>query len=118
MRLSDAERERLFEQLAANAAAGRIGLDELERRVAAIEAAESHEQATAVMGDLPFVRDTTPESAPRRRWGRGYGHGSAESPRPDWHPTGERFRDPGTDQVMRVWLDAGGARHYVVDDDT
>ena len=36
---------------------------------------------------------------------------------PDWRPTAERFRDPRTNRVMRVWEDAGGARHYVADDD-
>jgi hypothetical protein len=117
VRLSDAERERLFEQLSSHAAAGRIALDELERRVAALEASESREQAAEVMADLPFVPATgVQDSASHRRWGRGYGHAAAEAPQPDWHPTAERFRDPGTDQVMRVWLDAAGARHYVVDD--
>ena len=29
----------------------------------------------------------------------------------------ERFRDPRTNRVMRVWVDAAGARHYVADDE-
>ena len=47
------------------------------------------------------------------RWGRG--HGEAEKPQPDWQPTSERFRDPRTRAVLRVWVDPGGARHYVAE---
>jgi len=50
----------------------------------------------------------------RPRWGRG--HGDADAPQAGWRPTNERFRDPSTNRVMRVWEDAGGARHYVPDD--
>jgi len=49
------------------------------------------------------------------RWGRG--HGDAEAPHAGWRPTNERFRDPKTNRVMRVWEDAGGSRHYVPDDE-
>lgn len=113
MLLSDADREVLFERLALHAAAGRIGIEALERRVAAIVAAETREQAAAVMADLPPVGGaTSPEQRPR--WGRG--HGEAQTPDPDWHPTDERFRDPRTKNVMRVWVDTAGGRHYVVDD--
>jgi hypothetical protein len=32
-------------------------------------------------------------------------------------PTAERFRDPSTKKIMRVWIDpADGSRHYVPDD--
>ncbi len=34
-------------------------------------------------------------------------------PAADWRPTAERFRDPRTNRVMRVWEDAGGGRHYL-----
>jgi hypothetical protein len=30
-----------------------------------------------------------------------------------WTPTDEVFRDPGTERMMRVWVDRGGDRHYV-----
>jgi hypothetical protein len=111
--LSDADREVLFEQLAIHAATGRIGIEALERRVAAVAAAETREQAAAVMADLPPVGD---EPAPARRplWGKG--HGEAARAAPDWHPTNERFRDPRTNNVMRVWVDTAGGRHYVIDD--
>jgi hypothetical protein len=42
-------------------------------------------------------------------------HGEADSPEPDWIPTDEVFRDPGTGRLMRVWADGAGARHYVPD---
>ena len=41
------------------------------------------------------------------------GHGEADAAAPDWQPTSERFRDPRTQRIMRVWVDAAGARHYV-----
>ena len=59
------------------------------------------------MADLPPV---ALESAPppRLRWGSG--HGESEKPAPGWRATNERFRDPRTSKVMRVWVDtAGGA---------
>jgi len=123
--LSDAEREFLFEQLKRHSAAGRLSIDELERRVAAIEQARSREAAAAVMADLPPLPAEGVADAGARaglgagawtRWRRGRGHGAAAAVRPDWQPTAERFRDPGTNQVMRVWVDAGGGRHYVPDD--
>ena len=42
-------------------------------------------------------------------------HGESATAHPDWSPTEERFRDPSTGRLMRVWLDHGGARHYVPD---
>ena len=117
MLLSDAERELLFEALKRHAAAGRLSIDELECRVAGIEQAPSREAAAAVMADLPPLPAQGSGSAGgRTRWRRGGGHGAAATARPDWQPTGERFRDPGSDTVMRVWVDADGGRHYVPDD--
>jgi hypothetical protein len=40
-------------------------------------------------------------------------HGESQKPSPDWTRTEELFNDPSTNRVMRVWLDAGGDRHYV-----
>jgi hypothetical protein len=112
VRLSDRDREVLYERLKHHAAEGRIGIEELERRIAAIALAETRDAAAAVMADLPPL----PGPPPRRRllrWGRS--HGDAETPEPDWHPTGERFRDPRTNKVMRVWVDQAGGRHYVAE---
>jgi hypothetical protein len=106
--LSDADRELLYETLKRHAAEGRLEIPELERRVAAIADAQTREQAAAVVADLPPLSEERPRPP---RWGRG--HGEADAPAPDWQPTNERFRDPGSNKVMRVWVDSGGGRHYV-----
>ncbi len=105
----------MFERLSRHAAAGRLDVAELERRVEAVAAAQTREQATAALADLPPLSATAPSSGRPRR---GRGHGDADAPQPDWQPTGERFRDPRTERVMRVWIDAGGGRHYVVDEES
>jgi hypothetical protein len=112
VRLSDADREELFEKLNRHVAAGRLDLAELERRVALVVEAETREQAAGVLADLPALPG---DPAPARARGR-RGHGDADAPEIDWRPTDERFRDPRTSRVMRVWEDAAGQRHYVVDE--
>lgn len=116
MRLSDADREQLFEALKRHAAAGRLDVPELERRVAAIAHAQTREEASAVVADLPPLapQPAAPRTG-RPRWGRG--HGDADAPASDWQPTNERFRDPRTNKVMRVWVDSAGGRHYVADNE-
>lgn len=42
-------------------------------------------------------------------------HGESDAPEPGWTPTNEVFKDPGTDRLMRVWVDRVGERHYVPD---
>ena len=42
-------------------------------------------------------------------------HGESDAPEPGWTPTDEVFKDPGTDRLMRVWVDRLGDRHYVPD---
>ena len=113
MRLSDSDRERLYRRLSEHAAHGRLDVAELERRVAGVSAAQTREQAAQLFADLPALPGDPPPA--RARWGRG--HGDADAPAPEWRPTGERFRDPRTQRVMRVWEDAGGRRHYVADDE-
>jgi Domain of unknown function (DUF1707) len=116
MRLGDADREVLFELLKRHAAEGRLDVTELERRVSAVDAAETREAAAEMMADLPPLAEPAPRTRRqgRLRWGRG--HGDADRPEPDWRPTNERFRDPRTGKVMRVWLDSSGGRHYVSED--
>jgi hypothetical protein len=116
VRLGDRDREQLFDRLSRHAAEGRLDLDELERRVAVVSAATTREEAAAVLADLPPLAGESPAPS-RARPRRGRGHGDADSPRADWRPTAERFRDPRTNRVMRVWEDPAGARHYVADDD-
>ena len=113
MRLSDSDREVLFEKLGRHAAAGRLDLEELERRVAAIVGAQTREEAADVMADLPPL----PGDSPPSRLRRGRGHGDAAAPAVDWRPTRERFRDPRSNRVMRVWEDPAGGRHYVAEDE-
>lgn len=46
-------------------------------------------------------------------------YGERSDPQMGWTPTDEVFRDPGTDRLMRVWLDPkDGTRHYVPEDRT
>jgi Domain of unknown function (DUF1707) len=107
--LSEADREQLYEKLKRHAVEGRLSMQELERRVAVVAMAESRETAAAAMADLPPLAGESETVRPR--WGRG--HGDADAPGPDWRPTNERFRDPRSGRVMRVWMDPGGGRHYV-----
>lgn len=114
MLLSDADREPFYEALKRHAAAGRIDVAELERRVTLVAQAETHEVAAEALAGLPPLAPSVPAPKSRRAgWGRG--HGEAEKPQPDWRPTGERFRDPRTQAVLRVWVDSGGTRHYVAE---
>lgn len=115
MLLSDADRERLYEQLSVHAAADRITLDELERRVAAVAAASTREQAAAIVADLPPLPPAEAQGG-RRLFGRRYG--VADAPSPDWQATNERFRDPESGRLMRVWVDSAGGRHYLADADS
>jgi hypothetical protein len=111
-RLSDRDRDELVELLAQHSAEGRLTIDELERRVAAAYQAQSRDEATALIADLPSPKSKT---RPRGR-GRGRGHGEASEPEIGWVATDERFRDPRTQRIMRVWVDqASGTRHYVPD---
>ncbi|MGH2916954.1 MAG: DUF1707 SHOCT-like domain-containing protein [Solirubrobacteraceae bacterium] len=117
MALADSDRELLYEQLSRQAAAGAIDLDELERRVAAVSGAQTREQALAALADLPPLAPNpgTEPRAPAPRLGWKPSHGEADAAAPDWQPTPERFRDPRTGRVMRVWEDAAGGRHYLPD---
>ena len=98
--------------LAQNAAVGRLTVEELEERVEALYRARSTGEAAALTADLPPL----PAGDRGRRLG-GRGHGEASSPGPGWLATNERFRDPSTRRIMRVWVDpASGERHYVPDE--
>jgi DNA-binding SARP family transcriptional activator len=53
----------------------------------------------------------------KRRGIRRGRHGQTRQPEPNWVPTAERFRDPPTGVIMRVWIDPSDeSRHYVPDD--
>jgi Domain of unknown function (DUF1707) len=104
--LGDADRDALAEALGRHYAEGRIDTDELSRRLDLVYG----DEAAAALDGLPPL--AAPARRARRRWGRR--HAESDAPEPGWLPTNERFVDPTTSRVMRVWIDpAGGARHYV-----
>jgi len=123
--IGDADRDRLTALLREHYAAGRISLDELRRRVGVVLAVAYADEAAAALADLPPIAAGTagpgasggnaPGGAGRPRWGRR--HAQVAEPQPGWVPTPERFRDPSSGTIMRVWTDpADGSRHYVPDD--
>jgi DNA-binding SARP family transcriptional activator len=72
---------------------------------------EHTERAIAERTGVPGTPGT---SGRVRRRGR---HGQTRKPEPGWVPTAERFRDPPTGVIMRVWIDPSDeSRHYVPDD--
>ena len=108
---SDADRERLVALLREHYAVGLFGLDELDRRVGVVLSAQYLDEMAAAVSDLPAA---APGTAPQRRVRRRRGHAHADQPAAGWVPTSERFRDPSTSMVMRVWVDpADQSRHYV-----
>ena len=114
--VSDADRERLIALLREHYAAGLFGLDELDRRVGTVLGAQFLDEAAAAVADLPAAAPGTAAagSARPRRPRRRRGHAHADQPAAGWVPTSERFRDPSTSMVMRVWVDpADQSRHYV-----
>lgn len=119
--LADADRERLAALLGEHYAQGSLSLDELRRRVGLVLAAEYSDEAMAAIADLPLLGGAAAGSGgpgePRMPIGQRRRHAQAAAPGPGWTPTPERFRDPSTKKIMRVWIDpADGSRHYVPDD--
>jgi DNA-binding CsgD family transcriptional regulator len=114
--LGDADRERLVALLREHYAVGRLDLDDLRRRVGVVLAAANAEQATVALADLPPAGVPDTPGAGRRRGSRGR-HAQASEPEPGWMRTAERFRDPYSGVIMRVWIDPSDeSRHYVPDD--
>jgi hypothetical protein len=109
----DADRERLIARLREHYARGELDLDELDRRVGIVLAATYVDEAAAAVAGLPQLAGPAAGSDPGRRRSR-RGHAQAATPGAGWVPTDERFRDPTTRTVMRVWVDpADQSRHYV-----
>ena len=118
---ADADRERLVALLREHYAVGLFGLDELDRRVGLVLSAQYLDEMAAAVADLPgapasgppAAGSPAPRPARRRR-----GHAHADQPAAGWIPTSERFRDPSTRTIMRVWIDpADHSRHYVPEPD-
>jgi DUF1707 SHOCT-like domain len=114
-RLADeAGRERLVAVLREHYALGEFGLDELDRRVGMVLSARYLDEAALAVADLPQLAGpgTAGEPSIKHR----HRHAQAAQPAAGWIPTDERFRDPTTRVVMRVWIDpADQSRHYVPD---
>jgi Domain of unknown function (DUF1707) len=114
---SDADRERLVALLREHYAVGLFGLDELDRRVGVVLSARYLDEAATAVADLPgttATRTAGPGTGAPRRARRRRGHAHADQPAAGWIPTNERFRDPSTSTIMRVWVDpADQSRHYV-----
>lgn len=121
--VSEADRERLLGLLREYYARGELDLDEMSRRVGIVLAsAYSDEAAAAVTGLPPLPRvasgEPSPARASRGRLGQRRRHAQRLEPGAGWVPTPERFRDPSTRMIMRVWIDpADLSRHYVPEPD-
>jgi hypothetical protein len=125
--LGDADRDRLIGVLREHYVAGRMDTEELSRRVGIVLAAAYADEAAEALADLPPVAmapgSTGPgggtnssAAGPGRPRGRKR-HAQVTQPQPGWVPTAERFRDPSSGTIMRVWTDpVDGSRHYVPDD--
>jgi uncharacterized protein DUF1707 len=155
IRIGDADRDRLAGLLREHFTAGRLNMDELDRRLGLALTAEYADEAAAVFTDLPGgagwplpggagpvspggAGPVSPGGAgpvspgggvpgvassagsassvsARGRRVRGR-HGQSTTPDDSWVPTSERFRDPSSGTIMRVWVDpADDSRHYVPD---
>ena len=117
---ADADRERLVALLREHYAVGLFGLDELDRRVGMVLSAQYLDEAAAAVADLPgsAAPGLASGAVAPRRVKRRRGHAHADKPAAGWIPTDERFRDPTTRAVMRVWIDpADQSRHYVPEPD-
>ena len=92
--------------------AGHLEAGELDERLGRLYAAP--ESAAALLDDLPGLEPAAPAPVASRKGWRRRRHGESEGAQPGWLPTSERFLDPTTDRLMRVWLDPETrTRHYV-----
>jgi Domain of unknown function (DUF1707) len=111
----DSDREQIIGLLREHYAQGRLDEVELDRRIGIVLAASFTDETAAAVADLPSIIPVgQPERRPRRR-----AHAQATQPGAGWVPTQERFRDPTSRVVMRVWVDpADNSRHYVPEPDS
>jgi hypothetical protein len=112
----EADREQLVALLREHYALGQLDDDELDRRVGVVLSARYMDEAASAVTDLPQL--AAPASAAGRPARQRRGHAQATKPAAGWIPTDERFRDPTTRAVMRVWIDpADQSRHYIPEPD-
>ena len=128
-RFGDADRDRLVAVLREHYACGRFDLDEFSRRAEIVLSAGYADEAATALRDLPPLdpsgpgQGTGPGSGSSTGTGTGKTwrrrHAQSAAPGPGWLPTSERFRDPTSGTIIRVWLDpADQSRHYVPDPGT
>ncbi|HKA97361.1 MAG TPA: DUF1707 domain-containing protein [Streptosporangiaceae bacterium] len=121
--VSEADRERLLGLLREHYARGQLDLDEMSRRVGIVLASGYSDEAAVAVTDLPPLPrvasgEPSPARASRGRLGQRRRHAQRSEPDAAWVPTPERFRDPSTRTIMRVWIDpADLSRHYVPEPD-
>ncbi|MGH3098842.1 MAG: DUF1707 SHOCT-like domain-containing protein [Streptosporangiales bacterium] len=117
-RLTEPDRERLIGVLREHFALGHFEVVEFTDRVGVLLGAETGDQAAAVLDGLPRLPAGAAEEPARSRRARGR-HAQVAAARSGWLPTRERFRDPSSGVIMRVWVDpARASRHYVPDERT
>ena len=107
----DADKDRLLGLLREHYALGNLGDAELDRRTGIVLGARYADEAAAAVSGLPLLASQRPAPRPRRSRRR---HAQADQPGAGWVPTSERFRDPTSRLIIRVWIDpADDSRHYV-----
>jgi hypothetical protein len=112
IRADDAERNHTVGVLRAHLLDDRLTIEEFAERSLAAYGADTHEELDGILADLPPLTTRTSRD-PQAHRGR---HGESELPAVGWRPTRERFRDPSTNRVMRVWVNpADASRHYVAE---
>jgi len=120
--VSDADRERLLYLLREHYARGHLELEDMSQRVGVVLASTYSDEATLALTDLPLLGGTASTmslaQAKQPRIGQRRRHAQRMKPDPGWVPTPERFRDPSTRAITRVWIDpADLSRHYVPEPD-
>jgi Domain of unknown function (DUF1707) len=120
--VSEAGREQLLGLLREYYAQGQLDLDEMSRRVGIVLASTYSDETAAAVSDLAplgkMASGPPPARAGRGKPGQRHRHAQQAAPAAGWVPTTERFRDPSTHAIMRVWIDPSDlSRHYVPEPD-
>ena len=95
----------------------------MSRRVGIVLASTYSDEAAAAVSDLALLDtmasgEPSPAGSSRGRLGQRRRYAQQTAPAAGWVPTPERFRDPSTRAIMRVWVDpADLSRHYVPEPD-
>lgn len=109
LRVGDPERDHAVLQLRRHFLDGRLEMEDFADRVGTAYDAQTQADLDRAMTGLPQLPIEVEPS--------GNGHrDERELPAFGLHPTAERFRDPTTGRVTRVWVDpVDGGRHDVAE---